>query len=162
MRTNPEPSEDNHYLASHVRLLAESYQRLTGRVLIESPSPSTAPIARFLYEAPFVVMSHGLEHDPIFNYANLAAQRLFEMPWSRYTQTPSRMSAEPVNREERARLLDTVSRQGFIDNYRGVRISNGGQRFFIERATVWNVIDEKGEHHGQAATFESWTPLPST
>ena len=41
-------------------------------------------------------------------------------------RTPSRLTAEPVAREERARLLDEVTRNGFIANYAGVRISSRG------------------------------------
>jgi hypothetical protein len=25
---------------------------------------------------------------------------------------------------------------------------------------VWNLVDERGERQGQAATFTEWTPLP--
>ena len=94
-----------------------------------------------------------------FNYGNAAALRLFEMTWAEFTALPSRLSAEPTHRDERARLLDTVARQGFIDDYRGIRISKSGARFTIEQATVWNVIDDSGTLVGQAATFSAWTPL---
>ncbi len=60
------------------------------------------------------------------------------------------------NREERARLLDQVTRQGCIDNYSGVRISKSGRRFRIERAIVWNLLADTGQVCGQAATFAQW------
>jgi hypothetical protein len=69
------------------------------------------------------------------------------------------LSAEPLNREERQRLLDAVSKRGYIDDYAGVRVSRTGRRFQIAAATVWNVMDENGQRHGQAATFERWTPI---
>ena len=47
-----------------------------------------------------------------------------------------------TGREERARLLETVARRGFIDDYSGVRISKTGRRFRIIRATVWNLLAE--------------------
>jgi len=53
-------------------------------------------------------------------------------------------------------LLEIVSRDGFIDNYSGIRISKGGRRFEISNATVWNLISETGEPRGQAATFSEW------
>jgi hypothetical protein len=40
-----------------------------------------------------------------------------------------------------------------------VRITRTGRRFKIERAIVWNLIDAAGTIHGQAATFDQWTPL---
>ena len=55
---------------------------------------------------PFVVASHGLQDDPILNYGNQVALDLWEMNWEQFTQTPSRLTAEPVNREERARMLE--------------------------------------------------------
>jgi len=67
--------------------------------------------------------------------------------------------AEPLHRDERACLLDTVRSRGFIDNYRGIRISRTGRRFLIEQATVWTVLDEGGAIYGQAATFNAWNYL---
>jgi hypothetical protein len=64
-----------------------------------------------------------------------------------------------MHRDERARLLDRVSQQGYIDDYRGVRISKTGRRFMIEQATVWNLLDENGAPYGQAATFSQWRYL---
>ena len=115
-----------------------------------------AELARCLYEAPFVVVSHGTEADPILNYGNAAAQTLWEMSWDELTRTPSRLTAEAPVREERARLLAAVSARGFIDDYSGIRISKSGRRFQIAKATVWNLITERGERCGQAATFDCW------
>jgi hypothetical protein len=53
-------------------------------------------------------------------------------------------------------LLEAVTRHGFIDDYRGVRVSQSGRRFLIENATVWNLLDEAGAPYGQAATFSVW------
>lgn len=154
---NPEPTPANAYLAEHVDRLCASYVRLTGREL--TPPGSAEEVAKALYHAPFVLLSHGMEEDPVFNYANLTAQRLFELSWAEITALPSRFSAEPLSREERARLLAAVTTQGYIDDYRGVRISSTGRRFWIEQATVWNVDDGKGQPIGQAATFSQWTLL---
>jgi hypothetical protein len=66
------------------------------------------------------------------------------------------MTAEPVHQAERTRLLASVSCQGFIHEYRGVRITNSGRRFAIEQATVWNLLNERSELCGQAATFSRW------
>ncbi len=152
-----EPTPANAFLADHVAMLCASYRRLTARDLIVADAHRS--LAEALYQAPFVVLSHGTERDPIFNYANLNAQRLFEMSWSEITALPSRCSAEPVSREERARLLALVSERGFIDDYKGVRVSSSGRRFRIEQATVWNLKDAQGRPAGQAATFAAWVML---
>ena len=100
-----------------------------------------------------------MQADPVLNYGNHAALTLWEMSWEEFTGTPSRLTAEPPNREERARLLETVTRRGFIDDYSGVRISKTGRRFRIARATVWNLLTEDGQPCGQAAMFDHWEYL---
>ncbi|MBL8405867.1 MAG: MEKHLA domain-containing protein [Dechloromonas sp.] len=137
-------------------LIAESYHRLIGRPLVHS-----APdVALALWEAPRVIVAHGMQDDPVFFYGNLLALQVFEMDFSAFVQLPSRYSAEPLARDERARLLEGVARDGFIDDYAGVRISATGKRFRIEQAEVWNLVDAAGVCHGQAASFAHWQPLP--
>ena len=60
-----------------------------------------------------------------------------------------------MEREERARFMQAVGERGYVDDYTGVRISSTGKRFYILQATVWNVTDENGVIHGQAATFRT-------
>ena len=112
-----------------------------------------------LFAAPFALVSHGVEADPIFNFGNQVALSLFELTWEQFTALPSRESAEPVNQAERQRLLEQVTQNGYISDYRGVRISATGKRFLIEDATVWNLVDELGRYRGQAAMFDKWSFL---
>ena len=140
-------------LRARLLVLIESFQRLTGRALLDEPTPEG------LWRAARVVVAHGTEDDPVFFYGNALALDAFAMDFSSFTRLPSRYSAEAPNRDERARLLARVSRDGFIDDYSGIRISATGQRFRIEQAVVWNLIDGDGICHGQAATFEHWLPL---
>ncbi|MBK7899218.1 MAG: MEKHLA domain-containing protein [Azonexus sp.] len=130
-------------------LLAESYRRLTGRLLV----PSGADLPRALWEAPRVIVAHGSEPDPVFFYGNRLAVEVFALDFAAFTRLPSRYSAEPLAREERARLLERVRCEGYIDDYAGVRITADGRRFAIAGATVWNLIDGDGTLHGQAACF---------
>ncbi|MBH0209299.1 MAG: MEKHLA domain-containing protein, partial [Nitrospira sp.] len=122
-------------------------------------SESLEDQAHALFDAPFVVVSHGADPDPILNYGNRAALELWEMTWEQFTQTPSRLTAEPLNQEERAAMLGIAGRQGYFEGYRGVRISSSGRRFLVEDATVWNVLDPAGRRIGQAATFARWSML---
>ena len=158
MATLPEPGVDNAYLADHVERLRRSLRHWTRRDLVAPDLPS-AEAARLVYEAPFVVLSHGNAADPVLTYGNRAAQALFELTWDQLTRMPSRLTAEAPDREERARLLAQVAAHGFIDDYSGVRVSRTGRRFCIARATVWNLLDDAGRHCGQAATFAQWTDL---
>lgn len=138
--------------------LLRSFHHWTGRWLLPDEGTPVEQAHR-LFVAPYVVVSHGLEDDPILNYGNQAALDLWELSWEALTRLPSRLTAEPMEREERARLLRLVEAQGYFDRYRGVRVSATGRRFLVETATVWNVLDEQGRRVGQAATFETWTRL---
>lgn len=156
--TRDEPCAGNGHSEAFATRLLRSYRTLTGRDLL--PAAATpAATAHTLYHARFVVLAHDAAADPTFVYANLAAQRLFEMPWRDIVGMPSRYSAEAVNRDERQRLLERVARDGYIDDYQGVRISSTGKRFAIRRATVWNISDDVGRIIGQAASFSEWKPI---
>ncbi len=138
--------------------ILDSYVRLVKTELI-SREGTFLEQAEQLFASPFVVASHGLQDDPILNYGNETALELWEMDWEQFTQTPSRLTAEPVNQEERARMLEQAKIQGYISDYRGVRISSTGKRFLVERATVWTIQKPDGTPLGQAATFSDWTFL---
>ena len=139
--------------------LLDSYRHWIGRELIERTGEPEFQ-ARALFESPLVVVSHGAEADPILNYGNRAALDLWEMTWEQLIKTPSRLTAEPVNRAEREWMLEQARVRGYIDTYRGVRISGTGRRFLVENALIWNVLDAQGQRIGQAATFMQWAWLP--
>ncbi len=112
-------------------------------------------------KAPFAILSHGVEAEPIFNFANQFALSLFECEWQDFIKMPSRYSAEAPSQTERALLLERVARQGFINHYQGIRISATGKRFRINNAIIWNIIDSQGQYYGQGAMFKSYTRLYS-
>jgi len=136
-------------------LLTGSFQRLVGHGLV----PVDAD-ADWLYEqAPFAVLAHDTAEDPRFFYANRAAQACFGYSWTEFIGMPSRLSAETPERGARQKLLEQVARDGFVADFRGVRIAKSGRRFWIEQTTIWELIDQGGVHRGQAATFERWVDL---
>ncbi|MEO7383479.1 MAG: MEKHLA domain-containing protein [Novosphingobium sp.] len=141
--------------ARRIARIAECHRRLTGRELVRPD----ADLALALWQAPQVIVAHGTEADPLFFFANRAALDRFDTSLEAFLGSPSRFSAEEPLREERERLLERVSRLGFIDDYAGVRISSQGRRFRIEAATVWTLIDEQGAVDGQAAAFDRWIEL---
>lgn len=135
-------------------LLTGSFLRLVGRSLI--PEPDLEP--NWLYEsAPFAVLAHDTSADPLFVYANRAAQRAFGYSWDEFVGLPSRLSAEAPEQASRQRLLDAVARDGFVTGYAGIRVAKDGRRFPITEGIIWQLIDEDGSVRGQAATF----PLPA-
>ena len=157
MSVNPEPYKLNS-IVQHSQRLLNSFAHWTGRELL--PRMGTpAEQAASLYRTAFIVVSHGTEADPILNYGNSVALDLWEMDWAAFTRTPSRLTAETAQlQEECARFMEEALQKGYILNYRGIRISRTGKRFWIENATIWNVLDEQGTCWGQAATFSEWRP----
>lgn len=155
MSSNPILIWKTEFTIAHTACMARNLKHWTGRELL-ADAVDPAELAGKVYVAPFVLVSHGTETDPVLNYGNRAALALWEMSWEELTRTSSRLTAETPNREERARLLESVARFGFIDDYSGVRISKTGRRFRIARATVWNLLTEDNQPCGQAAMFDRW------
>jgi len=149
------PDIPKNFVEKQTAVILDSYRHWTGRELLPLSSAGT-DLPTALFFAPFVVVASNSAADPILNYGNAQGLKLWEMSWKQLTQTPGRHTAEAMHRDERQKFLDTVQKKGFIDNYSGIRISSTGHRFKIERATVWNLIDEDLRPIGQAATFSSW------
>ncbi|MBY3271950.1 MEKHLA domain-containing protein [Rhizobium laguerreae] len=143
---------DLSYDPEFYALMAGSFERSVGRRL----APESQG-AEWLYDrSPAVVLAHNTDADPRFIYANRAAQACFEYSWDEFVTLPSCLSAEAPDRAERERLLNAVAANGFIADYRGLRIAKSGRRFYIEKAIVWDLVDRSGCRRGQAATFDSW------
>lgn len=148
----------NPVIVEWTQRLLSSYRHWTGRELIERIGEPEVQAYR-LFQAPFVIVSHGVETDPILNYGNQMALDLWEMTWDQLVQTPSRLTAEPINRAEREWMLEQAKTRGYLDTYRGVRITSTGRRFLVENALIWNIVDAEEQRVGQAATFSTWTFL---
>ncbi len=156
----PPPGTDLDAVARWSALLLASFRHWTGRDLL--PGAADGPgAAAALWAAPFVVVSHGTEEDPVLNYGNRAALALWETDWATLTRLPSRLTAEPLERAERARMFQRVHAAGWVDDYRGVRITSTGRRFTIDDGIIWTLRDGEGRVHGHAATFSRWTWLPA-
>jgi hypothetical protein len=156
---HPAPAElEQAFYQSLGDLLFSSYHKITSKYLIKNNINDTSRIVS-LFNAPCAIVAHGMETDPIFNFGNRVALELFSLNWPEFIALPSRKSAEPLEREERKKLLDEVTHNGFINNYSGIRVASNGNRFLIEQAFVWNLIDDDGHYCGQAATFSKWKAL---
>ncbi|MFB2769048.1 MEKHLA domain-containing protein [Pelatocladus sp. BLCC-F211] len=138
----------------HSLRILRSFEYWTGRSLLDV-NGSVQEIAQALFAAPFALVSHGTESDPIFNYGNQRALELWELSWQDFTKMPSRKTAEEVVQEERNRLLAETTTKGF-SNYSGIRISSTGKRFDIKDGILWNLLDENDDYCGQAAVFSNY------
>lgn len=143
-------------ILAHSQLLLASYFHWVKRPLLPDLNPETMnpeAIAQALFLAPFVVVSHGTEADPIFNYGNNKALELWELTWDELTAMPSRKTVAADEEQNRETLIQSGRSQGYIDHYAGIRRTSTGKRFRIEDVILWNVVDSQGHYHGQAATF---------
>ncbi len=105
-------------LESHVQCLLNSHRHWTGReLLVRSGDPAADAAA--LFDAPFILVSHGTEANPILNYGNRAALNLWAMTWEQLTRMPSRETAEPMHRDERETFMARVRRDGFLTGLHG-------------------------------------------
>ncbi len=145
----------NPQIVQWCQYLLDSYAHWIKRELIDRNGTPLEQTGR-LFNSMFVVASHGVESDPILNYGNQVALNLWAMDWQQFTQTPSRLTAEAPNRDERSRMLEQAKTQGYLFNYRGIRISSTGQRFLVDHAIIWNIHTPDGTNVGQGATFSAW------
>ncbi len=134
-------------------LLVGSFRRLVGKRLVER---ERGP--EWLYgDAPFMITAQRNNPEPAFIYANAAAQRLFGYTWSEFTRLTAQSLSGFAAQEEGRALLDALTRDGYMANYRGQQVTRSGSRFRMEDGIVWQLRDRFGHYHGQAAMFSRWT-----
>ena len=135
-------------------VLEASYRHWLGESL---PRPVDLPpqaLLAWLHErAPYALLAHGTEGDPLFCYANHQALCCFGYSRTEFIGMPSRLSASPKDRAARQLLMETVARQGFATGYAGWRVDRTGRPFMIHAGVVWNLVDAEGVRLGQAALF---------
>lgn len=130
------------------------FQDLNGKSL---PCPeNVSDKFQWLHEkAPFSILAHKNEKPPKFIYANNYALSCFKYTAAEIVGLPSYQSAAEQDREERERLLQSVTQNGIAYNYAGPRIDKYGHIFNIYDGIVWQLFDEVQNPWGQAALF--WT-----
>jgi len=112
--------------------------------------------AQELFAAPMVVLAHDGTADPRLIYANRSALLLWRRPWDTMVGLPSRLTAEPGERQERAAALEQARQREALQGYAGIRVDSAGRRFRIENARLWTLRDGLGNPCGQAAAFSRW------
>jgi hypothetical protein len=144
-------------IIQHSRLLIESYQRVCEKSF--PVNNLITSLSEALYTSEYIIVSHGTEIDPVFNYANQAAQQLWGIDWEAFTRLPSRLSAREDKVEKREVALKEALSRGYVSGYEGIRIDAEGKEFHIRNVTLWNLIDASGKQQGQAAIFNTWEYL---
>jgi hypothetical protein len=138
-------------------LILEGHRRTWGSPLLALRPGSPARLqAQELFASATVVLAHDGADDPRLIYANRAALALWRRDWPTMVGLPSRLTAEPTERQARSGALAEALRQGGMSGYGGIRIDSEGRRFRIAAARLWSLREGAGKTCGQAACFESW------
>ena len=140
------------------QIVLNSYKKLLKKELINRQG-SPREQSRQLFYAPFVVFSHGIEKDPIYNYGNQLGLKLWEINWDELIETPSRTNTEISLRQERQILIQETTDREYVTNRQGIRISKTGKKYQINDITIWNLYNNEDKYCGQAATFSDWILL---
>jgi hypothetical protein len=102
-----------------------------------------------------VVISHGNQDDPIYNYANQAGLLFFGYREEEFVQLPSRYSApDGALRDDRSIIVQHVLDHGWSIIPQAIRQTKSGDCYFVHRILYFNVYDDEGSRIGQAATFD--------
>lgn len=144
---------DNAATRQWVAWLLAGYRRAVGNDLVTPADAAT------LYGTPDVVVSHRWSDDPLFVYANAAAQKMWGYSWQQFVGLPSRLSAPPEERLGRAQLLQDGLARGAVVVHDLIRITANGRRFRVHDITLWNVLDDHDCVVGQAATYGTFSWL---
>jgi hypothetical protein len=137
-----------------VQQLDAAYRHWTGEHLPAPDSLSENERLVWLHaQAPYALLAHGIETDPLFYYANQQALASFQYPREQFIGMPSRFSASPLDREMRQTLLEQVTAKGIAHGYSGYRVDRRGEAFMIHEGKVWTLLDDQGAACGQAALF---------
>ena len=141
-----------------VAILLLSHRRAFNSPLLTSDRPGTSRrlTAQELFNSSMAVLAHNNSGDPALTYANATALRLWQRPWQEMVGMPSRLTAAPSERKERAASLKQALACDAINTYMGIRVDRYGRQFMIRNARIWTLWDEEGRRCGQAAAFSSW------
>ncbi len=134
-------------------LIAESFARLAGRPLVDI---TPAGFEQAMWEAPHVIVAHGVEPEPRLFYGNRIALELLAMTAAEFIGKPANETAEPTLREERSRIIDGLAKHDIVDLYGVVGVAANGRRHTVSNALLWNLVDRHGGRHGVGATFSKW------
>jgi hypothetical protein len=134
-------------LIKHLEIIKNSYSELVGEAL---PLNESLNLIEAFDDCIYPIASHDNSPEPLFNYANKAALKLFKMSLHDMIGMPSKASALSVNQHERSLFLKEVSLKGFIKHYQGQRVASDHSTFHIQDATVWNLINQDKKFYGQA------------
>lgn len=140
-------------IIDHVYMIDKSLRDVTGNGVTErmgvktydDESKSKLIEREYIYKNiclndRWVLISHGIEDDPIYNFVNIAGLQAFHRTWDEVRKTPSRESVVLQSKDEGLRiiLMEKVTKNGFVEGASGIRVRGDGQFVRLVDAVVRN------------------------
>ena len=122
----------------------------------ENTTNSNQINSKKLFSLNKIVLSHDNTNDPLINYSNALALKLWDKTWAEMIGMPSRLTAPKNEQKKRARVIKDALLKDFSIGYDGIRVSGKGVLFRIKNVRIWKIWDENSNEYGQAATFSDW------
>ena len=142
-------------IIDHVCMLDDSLKKLTGSGVSERMGVSIyvnedgsrskeAIFNNLCLNNRYVLISHGTEDDPIYNFSNIAGLEAFHRTWEEVRKIPSRESVVLQSSDEKIRisLMKNVTANGFVEGATGIRVRGDGQFIRLVDAVVSTVFVE--------------------
>ena len=132
-------------ISKFLEFAQQSFNKHTNKLL---PLDKNRDLISSFDECLLPIASH--DTNGFFNYLNKSALSLFKVTKDQVIGRSTTMTAPKSEQKQRNELLNQVNSHGFIDNYKGIRVTSDGELFQIEDATIWNVVDKNSHKMGQA------------
>jgi len=142
-------------MAPKIELIASSYLRQARRPLVKKSDDVIAA----LWTAPCAILAQYELSDTATHFANRCALEVYETDYLGFSPQGQGSHAEKDGQKSANGLFAATNGAGGVAKYSGNLMSCRGNRFRVQHALTWPLIDEAGASHGYAAMFDLWIAL---
>ncbi len=150
----PPPYRDAS-MAPKIELIASSYLRQARRPLVQKSDDVIAA----LWTAPCAILAQYELSDAATHFANRCALEVYETDYLGFSPQGQGSHAGKDGQASSNELFSAANHAGGVAKYSGNLMSCRGNRFRVQHAITWPLIDEGGACHGYAAMFDLWIAL---
>ncbi len=150
----PPPYRDAD-MAPKIELIASSYLRQARRPLVQKSDDVIAA----LWTAPCAILAQYELSEAATHFANRCALEVYETDYLGFSPQGQGSHAEKDGQKSANGLFAAANGAGGVAKYSGNLMSCRGNRFRVQHALTWPLIDEAGACHGYAAMFDLWIAL---
>ena len=150
----PPPYRDA-IMAPKIELVASSFFRQARRPLVQKSDDVIAA----LWTAPCAILAQYQISGTTTYFANRCALDVYETDYLGFN---AQVQDYPAQKDQPAKpngLFSGANPRNGVAKYSGNLLSCRGNRFRVQHALTWPLIDEGGAYHGYAAMFDLWIAL---